>query len=349
MSRDLDTSLGATLSNGGIIPAVLGMFQFRSGISYVWSGVGDLVYGGNTYRGVGALGKVSAIVEGVDVRADGMTVELSGIGTVPFVGLPPPSGVTPPDAPSAGQFVAWTYPTAVTASGVASYGSASATLDSAEIAINSSGTPQAAWSGFPMPALPTDAVVNKIIPVCVASGTGSGAFTGVNFDYPGFPSGDFSGQYAAPSIGSTPAALTSATVKAWLNRSLGGTLSQTLSISFIGIAVYYTSTSNGVSAINEALSDIQLGAPAKIWFGLMQDGALIGAPYLIFSGLVDQPTVETGVEASTIVLALENRLSDLSRPSARRYTAADQHLKYSDDTGFNWVEILNDIAERWGS
>ena len=122
-----------------------------------------------------------------------------------------------------------------------------------------------------------------------------------------------------------------------------------------GTEVQSSGTSVGLSGIdpvqlNECLNDIQLGAPAKIWFGLMANGmTLMGAPYLIFSGTVDKPQISVGVEKIGIALALSTRMIDLQRASQRRYTAAEQHLKYPDDIGFNWVEILNDIALNWSN
>lgn len=100
--------------------------------------------------------------------------------------------------------------------------------------------------------------------------------------------------------------------------------------------------------LSECLSDIQLGLPAKIWFALMSQGAFIGTPYLHFSGTVDKPSITIDVETSTISLALENKLTNLQRASNRRFTAADQHLTDPTDTAFNWVEILNDVALKWG-
>jgi hypothetical protein len=97
------------------------------------------------------------------------------------------------------------------------------------------------------------------------------------------------------------------------------------------------------------MNDISIGAPAKIYFGLMSNGALLGAPYLVFSGTVDKPTVVTGPTSSSITLNLENRLINLQRPNQRRYTAADQHLFYPDDRAFNWVELLNDISLKEGT
>ncbi|MGC1781753.1 MAG: hypothetical protein WA708_04480 [Acidobacteriaceae bacterium] len=183
MPRDLDTTMAAALPAPLIQPVALALLTFKSATKYVWSGVGDFAYGGNTYAGVGSFGKVGAIAEGSTVHADGTTVTLSGIDS---------------------------------------------------------------------------------------------------------------------------------------------------------------------SLLTESLTDVQLGAAAQIWFGLMASGALIGSPYLIFSGTVDKPTVEISGKTMSITLALENKLVNLQRACQRRYTAADQHLAYPDDIGFNWVEILNDIALRWG-
>lgn len=183
MSRDLDSSLAAALSNGAIMPAFLLQLTFASETVAAWTGIGTLVYDTVSYLGVGSLGNISMISEGSDVRADGTVVTLSGVDP---------------------------------------------------------------------------------------------------------------------------------------------------------------------SYLTEALTDIQLGAPAKVYFGLLSNGALIGAPYLVFSGTVDKPSIKVGTDKITISLALENRLVNLQRASQRRYTAADQHLAFPTDIGLNWVEILNDIAVKWG-
>jgi hypothetical protein len=102
--------------------------------------------------------------------------------------------------------------------------------------------------------------------------------------------------------------------------------------------------------LNDSLTDIQVGAPAVVYFALVdQSLALIGTPYIVFRGKIDKPTVTPGIDTISISLALESPLTNLQRPNQRRYTAADQRLYYPDDTAFNWVEILNDIALRWGS
>ncbi len=100
--------------------------------------------------------------------------------------------------------------------------------------------------------------------------------------------------------------------------------------------------------LSECLDDIQLGAPAVVYFALLDgNGNVIGAPEL-FSGAVDPPSILPGTDTITIDLALEDRMTQLNRGSNRRYTAADQNIYYPTDSGFNWVERLSDIALNWG-
>lgn len=100
--------------------------------------------------------------------------------------------------------------------------------------------------------------------------------------------------------------------------------------------------------LTECLDDIQLGAPVTIDFALLDsNGNIYGIPCPLFVGTVDKPTISMGVEDISITLALENRMADLQRASQRRYTAADQQTYYPTDTGFNWVEMLNDLALKW--
>jgi hypothetical protein len=173
------------LSNGTICPVIMLVITFASQTCYVWSGVGELVYGGNTYLGVGSLGKVSTITEGIEVRADGTSIELSGIDST--------------------------------------------------------------WLG-------------------------------------------------------------------------------------------------------ETMTDVRLGAPATLYFGLLSltTGQLLGNPYPIFRGSVDQPTISVSGQTFSIKLALENKLVDLQRPNMRRYTSADQRLAYPTDSAFGWVEQLSDQSLIWG-
>lgn len=79
MSRNLDPSMKSGLPAAVIIPIHMVMLQFRTATKWLWSGPGDLVYGGNTYQGVGSLGKVGDTSEGVEINAEATSVSLSGI------------------------------------------------------------------------------------------------------------------------------------------------------------------------------------------------------------------------------------------------------------------------------
>lgn len=184
MARELDGTYAGGLSAPVIMPIRLVMLTFASMVKYVWSGVGTLSWNGNDFGGVGSLGQVGTITEGVNVEANGTTVSLSGID---------------------------------------------------------------------------------------------------------------------PTL------------------------------------------------LSECLTDIQIGAPARIWRGLWSNGALYGTPYQTFRGYVDKPVINISAETLAITLSLESRIVNLGRASYRRYTAADQHLQYPNDCGFDWIEEIQDIALKTGT
>lgn len=113
------------------------------------------------------------------------------------------------------------------------------------------------------------------------------------------------------------------------------------------------------SLIADALSDIQLGAPATIWLGAVNAETLqlVGAPVVMFSGLVDAPTVNIaipdpnatdGIPAhATISIPLESRLAVLGAGQQRRYSRADQNRIYPNDSSFIWVSLMNYLALKW--
>lgn len=79
MPRDISAPMLTELSSNVVYLACLVEIDFKSTTEYVWTGVGDIVFGGHTYGGVGDLGEIGPITEGVDVQAYGTTLSLSGI------------------------------------------------------------------------------------------------------------------------------------------------------------------------------------------------------------------------------------------------------------------------------
>lgn len=79
MPRGLTTNQLAALAQPRVSMAVLAALAFTNETLYVWSGLGDLIYGGNTYRGIGSLGKIAVIAETDRVSALATSLSLSGI------------------------------------------------------------------------------------------------------------------------------------------------------------------------------------------------------------------------------------------------------------------------------
>jgi hypothetical protein len=366
MSRSLDTTLAAALANSNIQPVILAVLTFRSGTVYVWSGVGPLTWGGNTYLGVGSFGNISEITEGSTVEAAGMTVTLSGIPLQPGTPVYVPATACPWNPGLAGNstysfgYLPRPLPWGSTAPVVVPI-----TLTEGETLI---------LTGFGSVIPNNNASPNG--PVDTAVGPAGGW---VDADsYPGGPyGGEVWGDYASTCIPGASATTIGAGGLMGAFTDSSGNVIQPLAIG-TGITVsvpagatqlqlgvngnIYEYNSGAFTAnvsvqgsvpissalLNESLTDIQIGAPAQIYFGLFQNGALLGTPYLAFGGQVDQPNPKIGTDTVTIALALENRLSNLQRASQQRYTAASQQLTYPQDTAFNFVEQENDIADVWG-
>jgi hypothetical protein len=126
-----------------------------------------------------------------------------------------------------------------------------------------------------------------------------------------------------------------------------GTIQESTEVEAIGTSV----TLSGIDPVllNDSLTDMVPGAQATLYFGLLANGAIIGAPYLIFNGAMDKATVSMGPDTISITLAIETRMLDFSRASNRRYTSADQRQQFPTDTAFSNVEQLMDQALSWGN
>ncbi len=79
MTRSLTAAVQAELTARVTRPVFLAELEFASGTVRAWSGIGDLLFQGNTFTGTADLGIVSPVGEATEVRAEGMSFELSGI------------------------------------------------------------------------------------------------------------------------------------------------------------------------------------------------------------------------------------------------------------------------------
>ena len=126
--------------------------------------------------------------------------------------------------------------------------------------------------------------------------------------------------------------------------------------------------------ISLALTEAYQGRTCNIYFGLFQKGFLEtedsvedaevyilkqDGGYIVletnktsltevFTGYMDQMSIDEGPDASTIQLTVENRLVDLERPRVGRFTSEYQKSVYPDDKGFDFVESMQTLQLNWG-
>ncbi len=79
MSRNIHTNVEPELDADNYRVLLLVELDFPSGMVYAHSGVGDVVFNGNTFKGVGQLGKISELQETTELQTYGFSLELSGI------------------------------------------------------------------------------------------------------------------------------------------------------------------------------------------------------------------------------------------------------------------------------
>jgi len=79
MARTITAGMVTEIIAEKIMPILLVKLEFDSGDLNMWSGIGDLVFGGDTYTGTGDLGRISTITETKETQATGIELQLSGM------------------------------------------------------------------------------------------------------------------------------------------------------------------------------------------------------------------------------------------------------------------------------
>lgn len=78
-SRGLSLEMAAMAVAAEVRPLILVEAEFDTNPLYLWNGIGTFTYSSTDYIGAGNLLSISAISENVELRASGITVQLSGI------------------------------------------------------------------------------------------------------------------------------------------------------------------------------------------------------------------------------------------------------------------------------
>lgn len=107
-----------------------------------------------------------------------------------------------------------------------------------------------------------------------------------------------------------------------------------------------TLTLSGVPAslVSLAVQEPYQRRSCKVYFGTTDTSA----PIEVFSGLMNQMTIEDGGETSTISLSVESKLVRLEKASNWRYTDANHKSRNSGDDFFSYVADLQDKDIVWG-
>lgn len=79
MARDLSAALATELTSLTLSPIILVKLSFDGGDLNLWSGIGELLFDGDTYTGAGDLLSIAAIDETQGLTANGVQLSLSGI------------------------------------------------------------------------------------------------------------------------------------------------------------------------------------------------------------------------------------------------------------------------------
>lgn len=104
------------------------------------------------------------------------------------------------------------------------------------------------------------------------------------------------------------------------------------------------------TVLTYALTEEYQGRLVKIFWGLDDVSDVVE----VFSGYMDQMTINDDGDNSTIKLTIESRLITLERPNIRRYTSeSHKAVRVSksltgSDTFFDWVSGLQDQSIVWG-
>jgi hypothetical protein len=79
MSRALATAFKNMTTSSSLAPVLFAYFDFYTAPVRVWTGIGSVSWGGDTYLGLGTMGTISTVSETTDVKANGLVFQLCGI------------------------------------------------------------------------------------------------------------------------------------------------------------------------------------------------------------------------------------------------------------------------------
>jgi hypothetical protein len=106
-----------------------------------------------------------------------------------------------------------------------------------------------------------------------------------------------------------------------------------------------------VTTLSVILNNPNRGEPATLWIAALSDAAtpaIVGAPVLIYKGLIDSCEIEDKLEEPSVVINLENDLAKFDTSQNFRFTTESQSVLFPGDLGFQYVPQLETWSGFWG-
>ncbi|HYC64519.1 MAG TPA: hypothetical protein VEC14_07305 [Reyranellaceae bacterium] len=122
---------------------------------------------------------------------------------------------------------------------------------------------------------------------------------------------------------------------------------ETTEIGAAGMTFTLSGVPNALRAL--ALADAYRNRLCKLWLAILDAAGNVTATYQAFGGRMDVLTLEAAGPTSTIALAAFNRLVDLHRARASRYTHAEQLRRFPGDLGCEFAAKLAEKPLWWGA
>ena len=103
---------------------------------------------------------------------------------------------------------------------------------------------------------------------------------------------------------------------------------------------------SGISGtvISMALQEPYQRRKCRVYFG----DASVSDVVEVFTGSLNKMTIEDSAETGTVTVLVDSKLVEADRSSARRYTSENQKARYSGDTFFDYVALIQDAEILWG-
>jgi hypothetical protein len=100
--------------------------------------------------------------------------------------------------------------------------------------------------------------------------------------------------------------------------------------------------------VASAMNEVYQGRAVTLYRGLLDgNGAWIGTPAVLWSGVMDTMKISLAFGAATIALVCED--PDYAQPPSRRYTSVDLQADYPGDLGLEYLPAIMGFRGNWGA